>query len=102
MLRSTDGPWEVGGVSTVRIDEDEKVVMVICQEGERTPVLAWVPVCDDRKKCVADARLMAMAPKMLSLFREIAVMPDTPLSASTIKWFARWVVDTMDFEEEVV
>jgi hypothetical protein len=96
---STKGPWEVGGVSTVSlVDEDpgEKVAMVICAEGERTPVLAWVPVGDDTKESMANANLMAMAPKMLALFQDMATMPDNKLTPDLIRWYAKWVINSLE------
>lgn len=96
---NTKGPWEVGGVSTVSlVDEDpgEKVAMVICAEGERTPVLAWVPVGDDTKESMANANLMAMAPKMLALFQDMATMPDNNLTPDLIRWYAKWVINSLE------
>lgn len=98
-MLNTKGPWEVGGVSTVSlVDEDpgEKVAMVICAEGERTPVLAWVPVGDDTKESMANANLMAMAPKMLALFQDMATMPDNNLTPDLIRWYAKWVINSLE------
>ena len=98
MNKHAKGPWEVGGVSTVSVDEDrgEKVAMVICAEGERTPVIGWVPVGDDSQESMANANLMAMAPKMLELFQDMASMPDNKLTPELIRWYAKWVINSLE------
>lgn len=99
MNKHTKGPWEVGGVSTVSFmgdDLNETVAMVICAEGERTPVLAWVPVGDNTKESMANANLMAMAPKMLELFQDMATMPDNKLNPDLVRLYARWVISSLN------